>query len=242
MRVLIKLIVFCTVVVALLFAGTLLWLYYDSRDLPDIGALANLSPTKATRAYDLCWKHESVVIPYDSIGNNLRNALSAVEVRENDPSVLTATYRSFTGSTMHRATLSMQISRTLFCTPSKMLHRNLAELRAAAQLEHRFSRLQLFTIYANRAYFGQNLIGVEAAARQFFHKEPDNLNVGAAALVAGLIKSPSLYSPVKHPDRALSRRNEVIDGMIASGTITASEGAIAKASPLGLAADPNSAN
>jgi penicillin-binding protein 1A len=93
----------------------------------------------------------------------------------------------------------MQISRTLFCTPSKMLHRNLAELRAAAQLERRFSRLQLFTIYANRAYFGQDLIGVEAAARQFFYKEPDNLNVGAAALLAGLIKSPSLYSPGQAP-------------------------------------------
>lgn len=242
MRELIKLIVFCVVVVALLFAGTLLWLYYDSRDLPDIGAVANFSPTKATRVYDLCWKHESVAIPYDSIGNNLRNALNAAEVRENDPSILTTTYRSFTGGTMHRATLSMQISRTLFCTPSKMLHRNLVELRAAAQLERRFSRQELFTIYANRAYFGQDLIGVEAAARHLFHKEPDNLNVGEAALLAGLIKSPSLYSPVEHPDRALSRRNNVIDAMVASGTIKASDAEIAKASPLGLATDRNSEN
>jgi len=242
MRVLIKLIVFCTVVIALLFAGTLLWLYYDSRDLPDIGVVASFSPMKATTAYDLCWKHESVVIPYDSIGNNLRNALNAVDVRENDPSILTATYRSFTGSTMHRATLSMQISRTLFCTPSKMLHRNLAELRAAAQLERRFSRRELFTIFANRVYFGQDLIGVEAAARQFFDKEPDNVSVGEASLLAGLIKSPSLYSPLKHPDRALSRRNEVIDAMVASGTIKASEAKIAKASPLGIATDRHNKN
>jgi membrane peptidoglycan carboxypeptidase len=216
------------------------WLYFYSRDIPDIGALAKFSPTIVTKADDLCWKHQSVAIPYNLIGSNLRNALSAAEVREDDPSVLTETYRSFTGRALHRATLSVQISRTLFCTPSTMFARSMSELRAAAQLERRFSHRELFTIYANRVYFGGDLNGVESAALSFFRKEPEELNVGQAALLAGVIKSPSLYSPINHRDRALLRRNNVIDAMSASGTIKASEGAIAKAAPLGLAADPNS--
>jgi membrane peptidoglycan carboxypeptidase len=92
------------------------------------------------------------------------------------------------------------------------------------------------------AYFGESLMGVQDAAQHFFHKNPNQLSPSEAALLVGLLKSPSYFSPVRHPDRALLRRNEVIDAMIASGTLAASEGAIAKASPLGLAADPNSAD
>jgi penicillin-binding protein 1A len=233
---------FCMGAIAFLLATGVLWLYYDSRNLPDIGSLAKFSPSTVSRAYDPCWKHESVAIPYDSIGRNLINALNAAEVREDDPSVLTTTYRSFTDRALRRTTLSVQISRTLFCAPSKMSERSLAELRAAAQLERRFSRRELFAIYVNRAYFGGDLNGVEAGARQFFHKQPNELTVGEAALLAAVIKSPSLYSPFNHPDRALNRRNEVIDAMIASGTIKLSDGAIAKESSLGLAAEPNITN
>jgi membrane peptidoglycan carboxypeptidase len=162
-----KAIFFCTGAIIFLFATGLLWLYYDSRGLPDIGALSKFSPTTVSEAYDLCWKHESVAIPYDSIGSNLRNALSAAEVRQDDPGILTTTLLSFTGHALRRSTLSVQISRTLFCAPSKMFERSLAELRAAAQLERRFSRRELFTIYANRAYYGEDLNGVEVAARRF---------------------------------------------------------------------------
>jgi membrane carboxypeptidase/penicillin-binding protein len=237
-----KAIFLCMGVIAFLCATGLLWLYYDSRNLPDMGYLAKFSPSTVSGAYDPCWKHESVAIPYNSIGSNLRKALNAAEVREDDPSVLMSTYWSFTDRALHRATLSVQISRTLFCAPAKMSERSLAELRAGAQLERRFSRRELFTIYANRAYFGEDLNGVEAGASRFFHKQPDELTVGEAALLAGVIKSPSLYFPVKHPDRALIRRNEVIDAMIASGTIKITEGAIANESSLGLAADPNIKN
>lgn len=235
MRVLTQVIAFCLGVVAVLLAATLLWLYCDSHGLPDIGALASFPPMTVTRAYDPCLKRDALAIPYDSIGTNLRSALNAAEVREDDPGVLTTTYRAFTDQAPHRATLSMQISRTLFCSPSRLFERQLAELRTAAQLERRFSRRELFTIFANRAYFGEDLDGVEAAARHFFHRGPNELTVDEAALLAGMIKSPSLYSPVKHPDRALMRRNQIIDAMIASGSLSSSDGGIAKASPLGIA-------
>jgi penicillin-binding protein 1A len=242
MRTLIYVMLFCIGAVVLLFATGLLWLYFYSRDLPDIGPLANFAPMTVTRAYDPCLKRETLAIPYDSIGTNLRNALNAAEVREDDPGVLTTTYRAFTDQAPYRATLSMQITRTLFCSPSRLFERQLAELRTAAQLERRFSRRELFTIFANRAYFGQDLNGAQAAAQHLFHKNTDGLDAGEAALLAALIKSPSQYSPLKHPDRALMRRNQIIDAMIASGGLSSSDGGIAKASPLGIATvDSNAA-
>jgi len=158
-----------------------------------------------------------------------------VEVREGDPGVLTTIYQGFAHEGLHRATLSVQISRTMFCAPSRMLNRQLEEIRTAAQLERHFSRRELFTIYANRAFFGEGLIGVQSAARSFFLKNPDELTISEAALIAGLVRSPSRYSPLKHSDHALERRNEVIDAMLQNGTVSSSEAKTAEATALTIA-------
>ncbi len=209
------------------------WLSFDARGLPDAQALAQFAPATVEQVSDPCLKTTSVAIPYDSIGANLRSALSAAEASEDDPGVLTETYRGFThNGGRHRATLSWYISRTIFCGPSRTLNRQLDELRTAVQLERRFSRRELFTIFANRLMFGADIVGVEAASQHFFHKEPNQLLVGEAALLAGLLKAPSYLSPTKHPDRALQRRDEVIDGMVKTHAISESEASTAKASPL----------
>jgi membrane peptidoglycan carboxypeptidase len=102
------------------------------------------------------------------------------------------------------------------------------------QLERRFSRRELFTIFANRAWFGDGQVGVEAAAQHFFQKEPNRLQVEEAALLAGLIQRPAYLSPITHPDRALKRRNEVIDAMVEAHAIDPKEGQTAKGSALGV--------
>jgi len=104
----------------------------------------------------------------------------------------------------------------------------------AAQLERRFSRQELLTIFANRAWFGHGQVGVQAASQYFFQKDPNQLQIGEAAMLAGLIRAPARLSPLAHPDRALERRNEVLDAMVARHAISAEEGAIAKASSLGV--------
>ena len=116
-----------------------------------------------------------------------------------------------------------------------MLERNLKEWRIAEQLRLRFSRDELLTIYANRVWFGDNQVGVEAASQYYFGKEPNQLDIADAALLAGLIRGPSRYSPYKHPDRALARRNEVIDAMLGDHVITDDQGKAAKATSLGVA-------
>jgi membrane peptidoglycan carboxypeptidase len=115
------------------------------------------------------------------------------------------------------------------------LNRQVKELRTEAQLDRRFSRRELFTIFANRAWFGDGQVGVEAASEHFFKKEPNQLQVAEAALLAGLIRAPSHCSPLVHPDRALKRRNEVIDAMVATHAFSATEGEAAKATGIGVA-------
>ena len=218
--------------IALLLAAATVWVFLYSRGLPDVQTLSEFAPASVTHVSDPCLA-ATIAIPYESIGSNLTAALSAAEASENDPGVLVETYRGFTQSGgLHRATLSLQISRTMFYEPSKTLNRQLDELRTAVQMERRFSRRQLFTIFANRLAFGENIVGVESASRHFFHKEPNQLSLGDAALLAGLARAPSYLSPIKHADRAMKRRNEVIDAMANAHTISASEASAAKADPL----------
>ena len=121
--------------------------------------------------------------------------------------------------------------------PSKELMRQVAEIRTAIQLERHYSRQQLFTIYANRVYLGPGLIGVQQGSEFYFRKAPAELNLPEAALLVGLIRAPAMYSPSQHPDRALRRRNEVIDAMAGNSTISATDAQAAKAAPLGIVAN-----
>jgi penicillin-binding protein 1A len=216
---------------ALALTVGLAWLF-GSHGLPDGEALAHFAPQTVSQVSDRCLKTASVAIPYDLIGNSMRSALSAAEAKEDNPGVLSEVFPEFWHQRPHRVTLSLQISRTMFCDPARTLNRQLDELRAAVQLERRFSRRELFTIFANRVTFGKDIVGVQAASQHFLHKEPNQLLVGEAALLAGLVKAPSYFSPIEHPDRALRRRNEVIDAMVDAHAISESEASTAKASPL----------
>ena len=236
MRLLVKAFLWIISALAAVLLTVLIWFFFYPGGLPDVASLAQYAPDKIGPASDSCSHTESVAVPYDSIGANLRNALSAVEVSENDPGVLTQTFQVLGNPDVpHRTMLSLQISRSMCFARSTILVRNLAELRTAEQLERHFSRHDLFTIYANRVYFGENLIGVENASLFLFRKKPADLTVAEAALLAGIPKAPSYYSSVYHPDRALKRRNEVIDAMVGEHMISSSEAESAKASGLGVA-------
>jgi penicillin-binding protein 1A len=224
-------------VVALSVVGVALWIFVYSRDLPDISAMRAFAPTQTVQVSDPCLPAASVAIPYESIGDNLRAALRAAEGSEEGPGFLTEMHHEITGNVIsHKSPYSWLISRTMFCAPSKNLTRQTGEIRTAVQLERRFSRRELFTIFANRAWFGEGQVGVEAASQHFFQKEPNQLQAGESALLAGLIRAPAHLSPFTHPDRALKRRNEVIDAMVVEHAIDPKEGEIAKASALGVVA------
>ena len=206
--------------IVLLTAAVLMWFFYYSGDLPDIKAMARYAPSHASRVSDPCLESDIVAIPEGAIGYNFRAALNAAEGHER------AGY----------ADMSSQLSRIMFCTPSRMLERHLKEARTAAQLRRHFSDHELLTIYANRVWYGEDCTGVHAAAEKYFHKEPNQLDIAEAALLAGLIKRPSYLSPYKHPDRAIQRRNEVIDAMVRDHAISPGQGEAAKATSLAITA------
>src|SRR5258706_15683916 len=122
MRTLLKIILFLVGTVLVVLLAAFCWLYFYSRDLPDLTALAQFAPITSTRTSDPC-RGESTAIPYDAIGANFRNALSAAE-GGNDSGVLTTLFREFTtGKPSHGPTLTYQISRAMFCEPSRMMKR-----------------------------------------------------------------------------------------------------------------------
>ena len=206
----------CAVLVLLLGGISAAWFFLYSRDLPDIGDLRRYAPQQATRVSGPCTQAESIAIPYETLGYNVRSAISSAEA--NLP----------TG----RAGLSAQLAKTTFCEPSRMLERHIKGARVAAQIRLRFSSDEILTICANRVWFGDGQVGVEAGSQYYFGKDPNQLGIAEAALLVGLVRSPSNYSPYKHADRALQRRNAVIDAMVQNRAISAEQGELAKGTSL----------
>src|SRR5437660_84549 len=128
----------------------------------------------------------------------------------------------------------MQLSRNLFLSPERTLSRKLQETMLAIQIERRFTKQQIFAMYCNQIYLGHGMYGFEAGSQYYFNKHARDLSLDEAALLAGLPKSPTEYSPVLHPERALARRNLVINAMLEDGKITAAEASRLKALPVKL--------
>ncbi len=193
-------------------AGVSSWLFVYTGDLPEIDHLSKFAPKAQFPVFDSCLPSPSTAIPFESIGKTFRDALAIAEPAE---------------------TLSDQIARTLMCNRRERAGRyHLNTFRLSWQIRRRFSEQQVFTIYVNRAYFGPGATGVESASRQFFRKGADTLNTEEAALLAGLLRAPEKFSPYKHPDRALQRRNRVLEAMAAEGKLSANDAVRAEATPV----------
>ena len=137
------------------------------------------------------------------------------------------------------STITMQVARMFFLTPQKTFHRKLVEMLISIELEQRFSKEQIFEFYANQVDLGQRgsfaIHGFAEAAHAFFNKDLQAITLPEAALLAGLIQRPSYLSPYRHPERALDRRNIVLDAMVENHAITREQAERAKAAPLKLA-------
>ncbi|HJS98633.1 MAG TPA: transglycosylase domain-containing protein, partial [Terriglobales bacterium] len=137
------------------------------------------------------------------------------------------------------STITMQVARMFFLNPQKTLHRKLIEMLISIELENRFSKEQIFEFYANQVDLGQRgsfaIHGFAEAAHAFFNKDLQAITLPEAALLAGLIQRPSYLSPYRHPERALDRRNLVLDSMVETHAITRVDAERAKAAQLKLA-------
>lgn len=130
------------------------------------------------------------------------------------------------------STITQQLAKNLFLTPDRTLHRKAQEMMLALWLEQRFTKDEILALYLNRVYFGAGAWGAEAAARRYFSKSADELSLGEAALLAGLLKAPSRYAPTSDAVRASVRATVVLDLMLATGRITEAERIAAAQAPI----------
>jgi penicillin-binding protein 1B len=137
------------------------------------------------------------------------------------------------------STLTMQLARGFFLTPEKRFKRKLIEIAITFQLEHRYNKQEIFTMYANEIPLGQQgsfgIYGFGEAAQAYFGKDVRQLDLAESALLAGMIQHPSFLNPYRHPQRAINRRNVVLDAMVDTGDITPAQAEAARREPLHLA-------
>jgi len=244
-------------VAALVGASAGLLLVYTI-DLPQVEALEAYRPSSITEIYDDHGRvvgslalQRRVVANYDDFPPVLREALVSIEDKDfyrhsgiNFWRIIGAAYRDIEsgGKVQGASTLTMQLARNLFLSPDRSFHRKVQEAMLAIQIERHFTKAQIFTLYANQIFLGHGVYGFEAASEFYFSKPTKQLTLDEAALLAGLPKGPTLYSPIVHPDKAEKRRNLVINAMLEDGKITAAQAEQARSAPvtLHLAHDPNS--
>jgi penicillin-binding protein 1A len=237
--------------VGAIVGGALLGVFFAfESDLPQVTSLEDFQPNIITQVFAADGSvlgefaiEKRVVIAFRDIPPVLRNAIVAVEDADfwthiginpwRIPGAALANVRSGRRG-QGFSTLTMQLSRLLFLTPEKTYERKIKEVILAFQIEKNFTKEEIFSLYCNQVYFGHGNYGVEAASRFYFGKTVQDLTTPEAALVAGLAQSPGRLSPIEFPERALARRNHVLDRMAEEKYITREEAEAAKAEPLGL--------
>ena len=208
------------------FAGALFALTHD---LPQIRALEDFKPDAVTRIYSAdkvllaeLFIEKREPVPLKTIPRYLTAALVATEDRKfykhsgvDLRGIARAIIKDIrAGEFVEGAsTITQQLAKTLFLTPRKTLVRKAKEAILAFQLERRYTKDEILELYLNQVYFGSGAYGVESAAKIFFGKSVTDLNLPECALVAGMPKSPSRYSPLVNPDLAIKRRNTVLRQM-----------------------------
>ncbi len=244
------------VIVAAAGAITGLLLVY-STDLPQVTELEHYRPATITQLYDDQDRvigqfalQRRVIDSYNDFPKVLRDALISTEDKEFEKHWGVDVWRVFGAAwrdvildsrAQGASTLTMQLARNLFLSPDRNFRRKMQEVMLSIQIERRFTKPQIFTLYANQIYLGHGVYGFEAGANYYFSKKAKDLTLEEAAVLAGLPKAPNYYSPINNPERALRRRNLVINNMLEDGKITAAEALRAKDAPLQLKlqAEPN---
>ena len=136
------------------------------------------------------------------------------------------------------STISQQVAKLVFLSPERSVKRKIQEAMLAFWLEREFTKEEILTIYLNRAYFGAGAYGVDAAARRYFGRGARRVTVAQAALIAGLLKAPSRYSPAGNPALARRRAGVVVEAMAEAGFLSRSEAGAAAAAVKNLAIVP----
>ncbi len=222
-----------------------------SRAANEVAALATYRPSVVTRVY--ADDGETVIgefalekripLKYNEIPPLVKNAILAVEdarfydhVGIDPIRIIGATWKNLTTDKVEGgSTLTQQLAKNLFLSKEQTLKRKVNEWALALQIERYYTKNQIMELYVNHTFLGANAYGIEAGAETYFGKQAKDLTIGEAALLAGIPKAPSDYSPTANAGRAKERRDLVLDLMARHGFATQAEVDAAKAKPIQLA-------
>lgn len=208
----------------------------------------DLEPQLVTGLFNSQQRAKRRLVKYDDIPKIMVDAVTSIEDRRffhhngvNYWRLLGAAWADLRagGNRQGGSTITMQAARLFFLTPEKKFKRKMIEILISVELEQRFSKKQIFELYANQVDIGQRgsftITGFGEAAQSYFGKDLKDVTLPEAALLAGLIQSPSRLAPYRHAERAIERRNLVLEAMVETGSITRAQADTAKAAPLKLA-------
>ena len=226
------------------------YLFYLSWDLPSLEQLENYDPDLVTSIYskdgkilDELFLEKRVFVELNQIPIHMRNAVIASEDRRfrehwglSLRSVARAIFVNVLSLSYRQgfSTLTQQLARNLYKSIGfeDSIIRKIKEVITAIQIERTYTKDEILEMYLNTVHFGHGTFGVQAAAKQFYGKRANELTLDEAALLVGLLPSPAIYSPIRHPDRANRRRNTVLRLMREEGYVTLSKYAEARAQSL----------
>ena len=132
------------------------------------------------------------------------------------------------------STITQQVAKNFLLSSDQTMERKLKEAILAIRIERAFTKEQILELYLNEIYLGAGAYGVAAAAQTYWDKSLNELSIADCAYLATLPKAPSNYNPFRYPERAIERRNWVVDRMVENGFVTKEDGEKAKAEPLGV--------
>jgi penicillin-binding protein 1A len=228
------------------------YLYYLSRDLPSLTRLEQIDPALATHVYSIDGKiidsfhrKNRTIAPYYKFPDHLVHALLATEDRrffDHWGVDVRALFRSALVAmvTFERArgtsTLTMQLARNLNVGfgLERTFERKIKEILTSIQIERTYSKPEIIEMYLNINFFGSNAYGIQSAAQTFFSKNVEDLTIDESALLVGVLKGQSVYNPLSNPERAIERRNVVLNAMRDVGYITDTQYDTLSSQPLAL--------
>jgi penicillin-binding protein 1A len=220
-------------------------------ELPDVKQLETYKPKSVTRLYAddgtlfaELFVEKRIPIPTSEMPRQLRLAFVAIEdvrfynhVGIDVRGILRAAYRNVMRQSFSEgaSTITQQLARNLFLSPTKSFKRKIEEAILAVNIERTYSKDEILSMYLNLIYLGEGAYGVEAASYTYFHKKARDLTIAEAATLASLTKAPSRSSPFKNVAKAMERRNLVLRKMYEADFINKDEYVKAAMSPLALA-------
>jgi penicillin-binding protein 1A len=228
-------------------AGFLLW--KTSKDLPDYETLAKYEPPVMTRIHANDGsliaefaRERRIYVPYTAIPELVIQAFTSAEDKDFfrhggldlQGIIRAAVTNLISGRKEGASTITQQVAKNFLLSSQQTMDRKLKEAILAVRIERTFTKEQILALYLNQIYLGAGAYGIAAAAQTYWDKSLPELTIADCAYLATLPKAPSSYNPFKNPERAIARRNWVIDRMVENGHVTQKDGETAKAQPLGV--------